>query len=164
MGEPLKSTKLNRKHKKFVKALAKTGDARRSADLAGYEDPTYGAFLQRQPHIQTALQQALEKEDLNDDKVATEIKDGLKAMYVKKDGGTKYTDHHARHKYLDTLIKIKGGYAPEKHEIKQERLILNYNIDMRKGLLDAKAITDEEAEAIEAEILEEQDDRADSSG
>jgi len=164
MGEPLKSTKLNRKHKKFVKALAKTGDVRRSTQLAGYEDPTYGSFLQRQPHIQTALQQALEKEKLNDDKVASEIKNGLKATYVKKDGGQEYTDHHARHKYLDTLIKIKGGYAPEKHEIRQEKLNLIVTPDVIKGLKDAKAISKEEADVIEAEIIEEQNGRTDRSG
>ena len=163
MGEPLKSTKLNRKHKKFVKALAKTGEVRRSAQLAGYDDPGYGTFLQRQPHIQTALQQALEKEDLNDDKVASEIKDGLKSTYVKKDGGTAYTDFHARHKYLDTLIKIKGGYAPEKHEIRQEKLTLIVTPDVIKGLKDSKAITDDEADVIEAEIIGEQDGTTDSS-
>jgi len=153
MNESLKK-KTNRKHQKFVKALARTGNASRAADIAGYNQ-SYGRWLKTQPQIQTALQQVLEEEELNDDRVAKEIKNGLEATYVKKDGGEEYPEWHARHKYLDTLVKIKGGYAPEKHEIRQEKLTLIVTPDVIKGLKDSKAITDDEAKAIEVEVVEE---------
>jgi phage terminase small subunit len=157
MTEKLIGDKLNKKQKKFVKHLAETGNVTKATHLAGYSQQPYGSWLKRQPQIQTALQEALEKQELTDNKVAGEIKKGLKATYVKKDEGKKYPDFHARHKYLDTLIKIKGGYAPEKHEIRQEKLTLIVTPDVINGLKDAKAISDDEAEAIEAEIIEEKD-------
>lgn len=152
MAEPLKKTTTNRKQKKFVKALAQTGNVKKSASLAGY-DPDYGSFLKRQPHIQTALQKAIDDAGLDDVKVTDKIDEGLKATYVKKDEGKKYPDFHARHKYLDTLLKIRGDYAPEKHEIRQEKLTLIITPDVLKGLKDSKSI--EKDEVIEAEIVEE---------
>jgi len=159
MAEPLRGKRKTRQQKRYVDALARTGDVSKACEVAGFADNSYGYFLNRQPHIQTMLQQALEKYKLNDDKVAMEIDNGLKATYVKKDKGEEYPDFHARHKYLDTLIKIKGGYAPEKHEIRQEKLTLIVTPDVLKGLKDADAITDDDAKAIEAEIVEEDNAR-----
>lgn len=154
MTDTLKSTKLNKRQRKCVNALAKTGSTMKAADISGY-DHSYVSWLKKQPHIQTALQEALRKENLDDKRIAKTIDKGLKATYVKKDGGKAYPDFHARHKYLDTAIKIHGGYAPEKHEIRQEKLTLIVTPDCLRGLKDAGAITDEDAEAIEAEVVEE---------
>lgn len=157
MAEPLANNdKITRKQNKFIKKVVETGNIRKSTALAGFSDPSYGSFLMRQPKIQTALQTELEKAGLGDKKVASEIKNGLKATYVKKDGGKLYPDFHARHKFLDTAIKIKGGYAPEKHEIEQKQLIIILSPELKRGLIDAKAMTEEESEVIEAEILEEE--------
>ena len=154
MAEDLKTKTLTRKHRKFIKALAEGKGSGEAASYAGYH-PAYASYLKGQPLIQTALQQALERKGLTDDKLAGTIDKGLGATYVKKDGGKKYPDWHARHKYLDTAIKIKGGYAPEKHEIRQEKLTLIVTPETIKGLKDARAIDDTEAELIEAEVMEE---------
>lgn len=156
MAKPLSTETTNRKQKKFIRKVVETGNYRKSAELTGY-DAQYGSYLMRQPKIQTELQLALEKAGLTDETIAEKIKEGQKATYVRKDGGKKYPDYHARHKYLDTQIKIGGGYAPEKHEIQQKKLVVILSPELRKGLIDARAITEAEAGVIEAEVLEEQE-------
>ena len=159
MAKALNKEVTNRKQKKFIKKVVETGNYRKSADLAGY-DAGYGSYLMRQPKIRTELQLALEKAGLTDDTLAEGLKDGQKATYVRKDGGTAYPDYHARHKYYDTQIKIEGGYAPEKHEIQQKKLVVILSPELRKGLIDAKAITEAEAEIIEAEVIKEEESDA----
>jgi len=110
----------------------------------------------RQPKIQTELQLALEKAGLTDDTIAEKLREGQEATYVKKDGGKAYPDYHARHKYVDTQIKIGGGYAPEKHEIQQKKLVVILSPELRKGLIDAEAMTEKEMEVIEAEVIKEE--------
>ena len=155
MAKQLSTKTTSRKQKKFIRKVVETGNYRKSAELAGY-DSGYGSYLMRQPKIQTELQLALEKAGLTDETIAKKIKEGQKATYVKKDGGKAYPDFHARHKYLDTQIKIGGGYAPEKHEIQQKKLVVILSPELRKGLIDAEAMTEEEMEVIEAEVVREE--------
>lgn len=156
MAKPLdKNRPTNRKQKKFIKKVAETLDVPRSAAMAGYE-PGYGSFLMKQPRIMSELQVALEKAGLDDDVIANKLKEGLEAYYVKKDDGTEYPDFHAREKYIVDLIKVKGGFAPEKHEIKQEKLTLIVTPEVIKGLKDAKAVTEAELEVLDAEVIEEE--------
>ena len=156
MAKQLTNKSTNRKQKKFVKKVIETGHKiRRATDLAGYE-PGYGYHLMKQPKIQNEIQLALERAGLTDDSLADGIKEGQKATYVKKDKGKAYADYHARHKYFDMHVKIKGGYAPEKHEIKQEKLIVMLSPELRKGLIDAEAVTEDEMEVIEAEVIKEE--------
>ena len=154
MAKQLTNKVTNRKQKKFVKKLVETGgNVARATDLAGYEHG-YGYHLMKQPKIQTELQVALENAGLTDATLADKIKEGQESTYVKKDGGIEYPDNHARHKFLDMQIKIGGGYAPEKHEIQQKKLVVILSPELRKGLIDARAITEAEAEVIEAEANE----------
>lgn len=148
-----KSKPTSRKQKKFVKKFIETGNLAKSAELAGY-DSQYGSYLKRQPKIQNEIQLALERAGLTDDTLALKMKEGQNATYVKKDGGTKYKDFHAIHKYLDMQVKIGGGYAPEKHEIKQEKLILNITLDTIKGLKDARG---QVGNVVNGEVLEAED-------
>lgn len=161
MAKQLTNKITNRKQKKFVKKLVETGgNVARATDLAGYEHG-YGYHLMKQPKIQTELQVALENAGLTDDTIADKIEEGQQATYVKKDGGTEYPDYHARHKYVDMQIKIGGGYAPEKHEIKQEKLVVILSPELRKGLIDAEAMTEDEMEVIEAEVIKEESSATD---
>jgi hypothetical protein len=155
MAKQLTKKPINRKQKKFIKKMIEAdGNVAKATDLAGYEHG-YGYHLMKQPKIQTELQQALERADLTDDTLADGIKEGQEATYVKKDKGKAYPDYHARHKYYDMQIKIGGGYAPEKHEIKQEKLVVILSPELRKGLIDAEAMTEKEIEVIEAEVIKE---------
>jgi len=156
MAKQLTKKTTNRKQKKFVKKLVETGgNIAQATDLAGYA-PGHGYHLMKQPKIQTELQLALENAGLTDDTIADKIKEGQEATYVKKDGGKPYPDYHARHKYVDMQIKVGGGYAPEKHEIRQEKLVVILSPELRKGLLDAEALTEDEMEVIEAEVVKEE--------
>ena len=149
-------TELKPRQKKYVRRLAETGKILKSATDVGYRDPRYGSQLMMNPKILTALQKELDALGVDKALIVRKIKKGLNATRVIKDGGKKYPDFHAQHKFLDMLLKIRGDYAPEKHEIKQERLVIVLGADMRKGLIDAEAITEEEADIIEAEIVEEE--------
>lgn len=140
------------KQKKFVKNLAKTGEIGKSAKLVGYEK-TYGSKLMRSSKILTLLHQELEKQGVTDVRVVGKIKDGLNAYYVKKDGGKKYKDFHAIHKYLDMVFKLRGDYAPEKHQVERKEITIVITPEVLKGLKDARAITDEELKTIEQEAL-----------
>lgn len=159
MSKPLsKDAEITIKQRKFVKNRLSGDNKAVAARKAGYVSQGYGSFLDQQPHIQTMLQQALERKGLTDDKVADVLDDGLKAFFVKKDGGTEYPDFHAREKYLVNLIKIKGGFAPEKHEVTEKRIILMITPDFKKGLLDSGLINKKDEEIIDAEIIKEEDD------
>jgi len=161
MAKQLTKKTTNRKQKKFVKKLVETGgNIAQATDLAGYA-PGHGYHLMKQPKIQTELQLALEGAGLTDDTLATKIKDGQNATYVKKDGGKPYKDYHAIHKYCDMQIKIGGGYAPEKHEIQQKKLVVILSPELRKGLIDAEAMTEDEMEVIEAEVIKEESNATD---
>lgn len=152
-----KNAKPTIKQRKFIKNRLSGDNKALAARRAGFVSEGYGSFLDRQPMIQTMLQQALEKKGLTDDKVADVLDDGLKSFYVKKDGGVEYPDYHAREKYLVDLIKIKGGFAPEKHEITEKRIILMITPDFKKGLKDSGLIGDEEEKIIDAEIIKEEE-------
>ncbi len=115
-------TPLKPKMKKYVRRLAKTGEIMKSANDVGYKG-NYGSQLLKNPKIQTALQEELDALGVDKELVVRKLKQGLSAYRVIRDGGTKYKDFHAIHKYLDMYMKLEGHYAPEKHEIKQEKLI-----------------------------------------
>lgn len=141
------------RQKKFVRELAKTGEIGKSALKAGYKDPNYGSQLMMNPKIVTALQIELENQGVTREKIVKKINEGLNATRVIKDGGKKYKDYHAIHKFLDTYLKITGEYAPEKHQIEEKRITIVITPETLKGLKDAKAITDADIEEIRQENL-----------
>ena len=147
-------TELNVKHKKFVKNLARTGNTKKAATLVGFS-PEYGQKLTRDRMILTRLQVELDKQGLDDKSLVAKLADGLEAYYVKKDGGEQYPDFHAIQKMLDTIFKLRGDYAPEKHEITQKQVIIQFTPEFMKGLKDSKMLSGEECEIIESEALKE---------
>lgn len=151
------NTPLLPKMKKYARRVAETGEIIKSGTDVGYKG-NYGSQLMKNPKIQTALQEELDALGVDKELIVRKIKQGLNSYRVIKDGGAKYKDFHAIIKYLDMWMKIGGHYAPEKHEIKQEKLVIILSPELRKGLIDAEAITEDEAKIIEVEILEEKED------
>jgi hypothetical protein len=147
-------TRLLPKMKRFARKVAKTGNIMKSGADVGYKG-NYASQLMQNPKIQTAIQVEMDRLDVNTEKIVKKIKQGMNAYRVIKDGGKKYKDFHAQHKFLDMALKIRGDYAPEKHEIRQEKLTLIITPETLKGLKDSEAITEAEAEAITAEATEE---------
>ena len=153
--------KRTKKQKKFIKGVIETGKIEAAASLAGLA-PKYGHELARRPDIRADIQLAMKNAGLTEDTLAKRIKEGQKATYVRRDGGTKYKDFHAIHKFCDMQIKIGGGYAPEKTEHIEKRMVFNVTPDTIKALRDCEVpeeeievlVGSEEDDVIDAEIVE----------
>ncbi len=148
-------TPLLPKMKKFARRVAKTGEVLKSATDVGYKG-NYGSQLMKNEKIQTAIQVEMDRIGTTTEKVARKIDEGMDAYRVIRDGGKKYPDFHVRKEYIDMAVKIRGDYAPEKHQITQEKLVLIITPETIKGLKDAEAITDADADVITAEVIEEE--------
>jgi hypothetical protein len=71
----------------------------------------------------------------------------------RRDGGTLYPDNFVRKQYLDLLCRIRGDYAPEKTEHLDKRIQIVLDRGMIEALRDTDAITVEEADVLDAEIV-----------
>ena len=153
--EPVKPRNLTRLQRGFVKNLAETGKISESALRAGSIDPTYGSHLLRNENVQLALMEAYDKAGISDGYIVSKIKQGMNAKYPpRKDGGRQYPDYFTRKHYIDMFFKTTGGYAPEKHEVSEKRIIIVMSPGTVKGLVDAKAISEDEGDFLDAEIVE----------
>lgn len=170
MVEEKKKRKTEKKEKtalRYAKKLVQHGNKELAAKQCGLA-PKYGYQIAKQPEFLTALQTVLDEEGLNDLVIAQTIKKGLDAYYVRKDGGQEYPDFHAIDKALTQLIKIKGGYAAEKTEHIEKRMIFNVTPETIKAMRDC-AIPEEEIEVlvspeedsnvIDAEIVTDKEDK-----
>lgn len=159
-----KDLPLNPQEKKFKKHIVQGEKVGNAALRAGYAHPGYGSFLMSQEKIQTAIKLALEKAGATDDLAAKRIKEGMSAkmpVMLYKDGKPKMKstpDHFNRRGYIDMYMKATGGYAPEKHEVQKKVVIIQVNMDMGKGLLDAGKITKKEFEELQHEPIRDDED------
>jgi len=116
-------TKLTKKQKKFVNALEDPDvtSVAEASRKAGYADVSSGYRSLEKPLIQSALEhflKTLEVQGATDKKVALRIAQGLDA---KK---TTDIDHHTRHKFVETVLKVKqfvtgGSKEPTQDNRKQ---------------------------------------------
>lgn len=84
-------------------------DTLAAAGVSGGEDKLVEAF--QKPEVQRAILVALETEGITDALIAKKIKEGLEATSVKTHEGIvvgEFTDYFARHKYLETALKVRG--------------------------------------------------------
>jgi hypothetical protein len=122
---------------------------------AGYS-PSYGKDLARHPEVKSLLLQKLEEKGLNEDKIAEKLDEGLDAMAPpRKDGGKLYPDNFVRKQYLDLLCRIRGDYAPEKSEHIEKKIQITLDLGMLKSLKDSGMLSTEDANILEAEIVNE---------
>jgi len=158
------TTKKKKTAEKFAKKLVQHGNKELAAQQCGLA-PHYGYQIAKQPEFLTALQQVLEDEELTDVVIAQTIKKGLNAYYVRKDKGEKYPDFHAIDKALTQLIKIKGGYAAEKTEHVEKRMVFNVTPETIKAMRDCGKPEKEievlvglvkDPDIIDAEVVEEE--------
>ncbi len=116
------------KERKFIKAYIANGNITQAVIDAGYSHKnrdvasTIGWRLLKKvrPHIA----EVMEMRGIDDIRLSRVMDEGLKATKIEmiKDAGGNQkfgvvTDHYVRHKYLETALKVKGGFAPEKKEI-----------------------------------------------
>ena len=155
-----KQQKCTKMQKKFAKNFVQSGTTNKSALKAGYSSGSYGSALKKLEHVQSEIQQEKVRQGIDDVLLTRKMKDGLNAVYpakFSKDGvilQQEAKDYFTRHKYIDTVLKVRGDYAPEKHQIETKTIVIHVDKTFIKGLKDANAISDVEAEILEAEIVE----------
>jgi len=156
--------KITPKHRKFVKGLIGGQTSSAAARNAGFKDSRYGSYLMAQPAIQSLLLQQMEKAGISDDVLAKKLKDGLSARTPPKAGVPgRYEDHFVRKQFLDLIFKLRGDYAPEKIESTEKRIVIVFDTRSIAGLKDSGAISDEEANILDAEIVGTEDGENESS-
>jgi len=147
-------TPLEEMQRKFVRNVVRTGKIGQSALRSGYSHREYGSHLIKQPKIKRAIEEALERAKITDDRLAKNLSDGLDAKWPAKKAkdGTilqaGHPDHLNRRGYQDMIHRIRGDYAPEKLEVSEKLIVINLNIGTLNGLLDSGAITEAEKEEI----------------
>ena len=155
MPIPMLPNGLTRSHRKFVEGLSEGMSQADASVFAGYSQH-YGKDLARQPEIKSLLLQKLEEKGLNEDRIADKLDEGLDAMAPpRKDGGKLYPDNFVRKQYLDLLCRIRGDYAPEKSEHIEKKIQITLDLGMLKSLKDSGLLTAEDANILEAEIVNE---------
>ena len=107
------------KQKKFFKKFAEIGVKTRALEEAGYinlaNTSTANDIIRKHPR---EFVEIMEEHGLNDDLLVISIKQGLEATKPIVNNLGVILDSipafDTRHKYLDTALKVKGKYAPEK--------------------------------------------------
>lgn len=113
---------LTEKQRKLIKGVAAGKSQTQAAILAGYSEKTAAASATEtlgKPNVREALQRALEKVGVSDELLAMKTREGLDATrgMVTKDGVEKVEDFHARHRYLETALKLKGALDSERDTV-----------------------------------------------
>jgi len=115
------SDKLSPREAKAV-SLLKSGKAKTKTEAlkkAGYSDSvarTRQAEVLGKPRVQSALLKAFEKIGINDTYLAKKHKDLIEAVTPATMNTQSGPNHQAIAKGLDMAYKLRGEYAPEKHE------------------------------------------------
>jgi len=132
-----KSEKLSIRERKFIKGLAAGLTPTEAMRQAGYSEATSIAkagLKVKESRVQASIQEMMEKRGLTKDKLLDKLNEGLDATKVISanvvaTGGEGMADAHgttkdfievpdfmARHKYVDTSLKLGDHYPTEKVE------------------------------------------------
>lgn len=120
--------RLTAKQAKLVKGLAQGKTKTQAGIDAGYSEKSVGPIVNetlRNPNVQDALKDLMDRMGLGDEQLLQTLKEGLKADRVisaiaghEANGGTtdfiEVPDHFIRQKFLDTAFKLRGSYAAQK--------------------------------------------------
>lgn len=112
------------RHKKAAKNIGKYRTEAEALVKADYSESYAKSGLIKY----TAGWQELVDKNLDKGKLLKALNEGLEANKPIPDGEGWWPDHMARHKFMDSGIKIIGGFAPEQH--------LNLNINSSPAEID----------------------------
>ena len=104
----------------LIEAVVDGVDPIQSAELAGYDPPNVGVRALSKPLVRSTLLTALDRKGLNDDVIVKCIGKGLKARRLAYHQGQivgEEPDHTARHKYLTTLLELRGDLNKQKEQV-----------------------------------------------
>ena len=150
MTEEKKIRPKTTREKKYIKYRAEGCKIGESALRSGYAHAEYGSYLEAQPHIQSALQTAMEKAGLSDNFIAQRLREGVDATdpEIKSAKGAVLKkaspNFFIRHKYIETVMKAKGSLAQEGAIVKNQQINIMVTSDVAKGFLDSGVITKKE--------------------
>jgi len=129
MEQPGEKQELTLKQRRFVHGYLEGKPIVQAAAEAGYSASTGArgaAELLRSPKVRTAIQEALENAGVTDECIATIIREGLAALKVTHlihKGKIKplgAADWAARHRFLDTVLRLKAAFPADKLEVTGE--------------------------------------------
>lgn len=105
-------------HGNITQAVIDAGFKHKNRDVAS----TIGwqQLKKLRPHIADVM----EMRGIDDTRLSKVLDDGLQATKIEMvkdaEGNQKFgmvTDHYIRHKYMETALKVKGGFAPSEHRL-----------------------------------------------
>ena len=102
---------------------------------AGYDNG--GQTVLQRPRVQNALAVALSAEGLNEERIATKIRKGLRAKKTMVIDGeaVDVPDHSAQHKYLTTLLELRGDLDSKKNIEEETWETLLFQVRARRGVV-----------------------------
>jgi len=168
------------REKRFVERYLTNGFDRHEAYLYAYPGPKTMATVKgapnrllSKPKVRRAIEDALKAAGIDERLIAQKIREGLEATRIVAtvsekgpDGEERLVkvrdiDYNARHRYLETLIKIRGDVAPKQVHHKHDHQVNVHPIDLDKFRLDQprpKAIEADVVDVTEADEEDEQDE------
>jgi len=119
-----KSEKLSLKQRKWLDSYIETGNATEAARQAGYsgnDDSLRVIGHENLTKLNPAISELMDRMGMTDVLLMKKLAEGLNANLVKtatSDGSITdervYVDFSTRHQYLDTALKLKNRYPPQK--------------------------------------------------
>jgi len=137
-----KKRALTLRERRFIKALPTSKSISEAMRKAGYSDSVIDRGLADSPfrktQVLTAMQEALEKAGISDEKLAQKIKEGLdceKVVTATEKGiitdEKAFPDFATQHRYLDTALTLRSDYPNEKLEVEHTGLIEVFHIPLK---------------------------------
>jgi DNA-binding CsgD family transcriptional regulator len=104
---------LTLKERKLIKGIVAGKSQTQSAVDAGYSVRSAAALAThtlKKVNVRNALLAAMQKAGITDEALADKMREGMDAQTDKD-----RPDHAIRHRFLETALKVRGDFAPEKH-------------------------------------------------
>ncbi len=113
---PKKGGRLSNKQKQLIKGVAEGLPVSEAARRAGFSEhqATHGVYkMINRPTFQNRIAELMREQGLDDPVLLEALRDGLNATRTNAKG-EEVPDHQTRHRFLETALKVRGGFAPTK--------------------------------------------------
>ena len=136
---------LTGKERFVVAAVLEGQDAAQAASSAGYTSPAMGQVVLARPQVQGALMAALGRAGLDEPLIALKIQEGLDAErpVVCDKSIDLFPDHSARHRYLTTLLELRGDLSKKNLSDEDSFEAVLFAVRAKRSAL-ARGTTDED--------------------
>jgi hypothetical protein len=106
---------LDGRERYVVDAVLAGSEASEAASMAGYPRVGMGREVLTRPHVRSALRAELDRVGLTETRIAEKINEGLDAQraVVCDKSIDMVPDHSAQHRYLTTLLELRGDLKSE---------------------------------------------------